>query len=178
MLITQGRGQKRNGWLRNFRSWCQYQVSILLSFTTRRNLFGDFTRNTTTANLSFGDTLMNQSEKAIINASAFDFTQRLVTRTTVASQQFYNLHVNYRRMNGEPYATVGGTRYLMKKVDTREPWDSLNASSDSSTIPEYYFIYNKQIGIYPTPSASSTTISIPIEIQARDLSVADYTDGS
>ena len=121
---------------------------------------------------------MNQSEKAIINASAFDFTQRLVTRTTVASQQFYNLHVNYRRMNGEPYATVGGTRYLMKKVDTREQWDSLNASSDSSTIPEYYFIYNKQIGIYPTPSGAGTTISIPIEIQARDLSVADYTTGS
>lgn len=150
----------------------------MLSYTNRRNTYGKFTRNDTSANLTFGDTLMNESEKSIVNMRAWDFNQRALTRTTVASQQFYDLHTNYRRLIGNPYVTVGSNRYVPKKVDTRQEWDELNSSSDTSDIPEYYYIFNKQIGFYPTPSSSGSTITLPIEIQARDLSVADFTTGS
>lgn len=150
----------------------------MLSYTQRRNLYGKFTKNTTTTNLTDGDLLMNEHEKKIVNTRAWDFTQRALTRTTIASQQFYNLHVNYRRIIGAPYVTVGTNRYTTQEVPTREEWDKLNSSSDTSDIPEYHFIFNKQIGFYPTPSSNGNTITIPIEIQAKDLSVADFTTGS
>ena len=150
----------------------------MLSYTQRRNLYGDYTSDSSTENLSFGDTVMNESEKRVINKRAWDFTQRTFADTTVASQQFYNLPVNYRRLIGNPTVTVGGTTYTPTEVPDRTSWDRLNSTSSTSDIPQYFFIFNKQIGFYPKPTSSGNTISIPYELQSRKLSVADFTTGT
>lgn len=147
----------------------------MLSFTERRDLYGQLTRDTSTDNLSFGDTLMNEEEKRIINSRGWDFSQRVTTSTTVASQQFYNLPVNYRRLIGKPTITVGSTTYTPREAPDRETWDILNSTTNTSDIPQFFFIFNKQIGFYPTPSSSGNTITLPIEIQAIDLSIADFS---
>lgn len=149
-----------------------------LSYTTRRNLFGNFTKNTTADNLSFGDTLMNQEEKRVINSRAWDFTQRTFPSATVASQQFYNLPVNYRKLIGNPTITVGSVTYTIPEAPDRATWDRLNSVSDTSDVPQYFYIFNRQIGFYPTPASNSNVITLPYEIQGIDMSVADYSTGT
>lgn len=149
-----------------------------LSYTTRRNLFGNFTKNTTADNLSFGDTLMNQEEKRVINSRAWDFTQRTFPSATVASQQFYNLPVNYRKLIGNPTITVGSVTYTIPEAPDRATWDRLNSVADTSDVPQYFYIFNRQIGFYPTPASNSNVITLPYEIQGIDMSVADYSTGT
>lgn len=148
------------------------------SYTARRNLYGKFTRNTTTDNLDFGDTLMNAEEKRIINSRAWDFTQRVHTDTTVASTQFYNLPVNYRKLIGNPTMTVGSITYTIAEAQDRASWDRVNSVSDTSDIPQYFYIFNNQIGFYPTPASNGNTITLPYEMQAIDASIADFTTGT
>jgi len=146
----------------------------MLSFTQRRNLYGDLTNDKSSENLTFGDTLMNESEKRIINKRAWDFTQRLFTDLTEVGVQFYPLPVNYRRLIGNPTVTVGSITYTPTEAPDRTSWDRLNSVSTSSDIPQWFFIFNKQIGFYPKPSTASNIITLPIEIQNRDLSIADH----
>jgi len=150
----------------------------MLSFTQRRDLYGKLTRDNSSDNLTLGDTLMNEEEKRVINSRGWDFTQRVFTDTTVANQQFYNLPVNYRRLIGKPTITVGSTTYTPREAPDRETWDILNSTTDKSDIPQFFFIFNRQIGFYPTPSTTSNTITLPVEIQAIDLSIADFTTGT
>lgn len=150
----------------------------MLSFTTRRDLYGNLTNDTGSDNLSLGDTLMNESEKRVINKRAWDFTQRLFLDVTVANQQFYNLPVNYRRLIGQPTITVGSIKYTPREAPDRATWDNITSVSNTSDIPQIFFIFNNQIGFYPTPSSSANVIELPYEKQSRDLSVADFTTGT
>ena len=151
---------------------------MALTYTERRNLYGQLTNDSDATNLSFGDTLMNEEEKRVVNKRAWDFTQRLRTSTTVAAQQFYNFPVNYRRLIGNPTINVGSILYTPLEAPDREFWDRVTSVDQQSDIPQWFFIFNRQIGFYPTPSTAGNTINLPIEIQARDLSVADYSTGT
>jgi hypothetical protein len=73
---------------------------------------------------------------------------------------------------------VSGTVYHVKAAPSREFWNKLNEYSNSSTFPEWYYVFNGQVGFYPTPSASSNTITVAYKRRIFDLSLADYTTGT
>lgn len=150
----------------------------MLSYTARRNLYGKFTKNTSTENLAYGDTLMNEIEKRVVNSRPWNFLHRIHTDATVASQQFYNLPVRYKRLVGKPTITVGSQKYQPIEAPNREAWDRINQTASESDTPQYFFIFNGQIGFYPTPATDDNVITLPYEIQAIDLSIADYTTGT
>ena len=149
-----------------------------ITYTERRTVYGQLTNDSSTANLDFGDRLMNEEEKRVINSRAWDFTQRLHTTLTVANQQFYNLPVNYRKMIGQATITVGSIVYTVPMAPDRQAWDRLNSVSTTSDIPQWAYLFNNQIGFYPKPSTAGNTISLPYELQAIDMSVADFTTGT
>jgi len=150
----------------------------MLTFTQRRNLFGNLTNNTSTTNLTLGDTLLNETDREIITSKAWDFRERSQSVSTVASQQFYSLARNYGKLINTT-VTIGTTKYTPREIVSRAKWDELNQSTSASDTPEYFYVYNKQIGYYPTP-ATSTASAITNNYQAVhiDLSVADYTTGT
>ena len=150
----------------------------MLSYTSRRNLFGDLTNNKTSANLTLADTLCNVSEKAIIRYFPWPFLITTDTQSTVASQQFYNLPFNFGRLVSVS-VTIGSTKYTPKKAPSLKFWNEINSSTSvKSDIPEWYIILNGQLGFYPTPSsATSNAITYTYVRRAKDLSVADYTTG-
>lgn len=150
----------------------------MLSYTTRRNLYGNLTKDKSSSNLDFGDTVMNESEKRTCNKRAWDFTQRLHTDVTVAGQADYNLPVNYRRLIGNPTVTIGGIVYTPAEAPSRLEWDRITSVDNTSDIPQYFYIFNNKIEFYPKPSSSSNTITLPYELQAKALTNADYTNGS
>lgn len=146
------------------------------SYTARRNLFGSLANNTSASGLALGDQMMNDSDKYLIQK--FNFDERSATTPTVANQQFYNFPYNYKKLI-DVSVTVGTTTYTPRLIPSREQWDRLNiATTVKSTIPNYYFVFNNQVGFFPIPSASANTINFNYKIRSRELSQPDYTTGT
>ena len=150
----------------------------MLSYTTRRNLFGDLTNNKTSANLTLADTLCNVSEKAVIRYFPWPFLITTDTQSTVASQQFYNLPFNFGRLVSVS-VTISNTQYTPKRAPSLKFWNQLNYSTNvKSDIPEWFIILDGQLGFYPIPSsATSDAITYTFVRRAKDLTIADYTTG-
>jgi hypothetical protein len=127
--------------------------------------------------LTLGDELMNDDYRSILASKDWPFLYRLRTLTTTASTQFKALPYDVDQVESV-FVTVSGTRYAPKPCPSREYWDFLNQMSYTSDFPEYWFVYNGELGIYPTPATSSNTISINAKIRVIDLNIADYTTGT
>lgn len=105
------------------------------------------------------------------------FLERQRTIPTTASAQFYNLPYDCDLVRAVA-VTVSTIRYVPRLSPSQEHWDRLNLSVFTSDIPEWYFILNGQLGLWPKPASSSNTITITQKTRVIDLSAADYTTGS
>jgi len=149
----------------------------MLTYTSRRNLFGDLANNSSSATLTLADTLMNISERQIIAGRDWPFLEKQYTLTTVADQQDYVLPP-YTKKPESVYITVGSYRYVPREVTLRTQWDNLNLTTVESDIPTHYFVYDGNISFYPTPSTAGKTITINARRIFKDLTQADYTTGT
>jgi len=152
----------------------------MLSLTSGRNLYGKFTQDSSTANLTHGDTLINLAIREILGAADWDFMEKTQTQSTVASQQFYDLAGDFESMINGPYVVISNTRYTPKECPNRRFWDQLNAQQNwFSDFPEWYFVFNGQVGLFPIPSSATTNgLVIPYKRGFSDLSLADYITGT
>lgn len=147
------------------------------SYTTGRNLYGSQTKNTSAANLTYGDQIANDDYRHLCSLKDWPFLERNRTLTTVANTQFYNLPYDcdiVRSIN----VVVSATTYVPKLSPSREHWDQLNLSTFTGDIPEWYFVFAGQLGIWPKPATSSNTINVFQKSRVIDLSAADYTTGT
>lgn len=147
------------------------------SYSELRTDYGIDTKNTASANLTYGDRVMNDFHKRLLAKADWPFLHRLRTATTVASTTFVNLPYDVDQVESV-FVTVGSTRHNPKPAPNRAFWDELHYSTYDSDTPEYWFVYNGQIGLWPRPSTAGNTISINAKIRAVDLNVADYTTGT
>jgi len=153
----------------------QPRKRLIKSYTTLRNQFGTLTANTTTENLALGDQLINDSLRYL--TTRFFFNEKTATTVTVANTQDYALPYNIKTLVNV-FITIGNIRYQLREAPTRQFWDSLNFVPYTSDIPQFYYIFNKRLYVFPTPSSSSNTITYVYKSRLRDLSMADYTTGS
>lgn len=147
------------------------------TYTGGRTLFGNLTNNNESSNLTFGDTLINNNIRTIVSSRHFTFRENSGTKTTGASQQFYTLPYDFLKLISVK-VTVSSTDYTPKEAPSQEFWNKLNMSSVTSNIPEWYYVFNGQLGLYPKPSTAGNTITYYYERAVRDLSIADYTTGT
>lgn len=148
----------------------------MLSYTSRRNLFVSLTNASDSATLTLADILMNASEKRILTKKSWPFLERALTITTTASTQFKNLPALISKVSSV-YVTVGSTRYTPIEASSRAFWDKLNVNNITSDYPEYWFVFNGQLGLYPIPATSSNVITVNCRIMPKNLTIADYTTG-
>lgn len=147
------------------------------SYTILRNLYGVESKNTSSANLSYGDQIINDFHRKLLSMADWPFLHRLRTATTVAATSFVNLPYDTDQVESV-FVTVDSTRYNPKPVPSRKFWDDLHYSTVNSDTPEYWFIYNGQIGLWPIPVTAGSTISLNTKIRVSDLAVADYVTGT
>lgn len=147
------------------------------SYTQLRTDYGVDTKNTASANLTYGDGVMNDFHRRLLARADWPFLHRLRTTTTAAATTFVPLPYDVDQVESV-FVTVGSTRYNPKPAPSRAFWDKLHYSSTSSDTPEYWFVYNGEIGLWPTPVTAGSVISINAKIRAVDLNVADYTTGT
>src|SRR5574343_12574 len=113
------------------------------SYTELRNDFGIDTKNTASANLSWGDRTMNSYHRRLLAKADWPFLKRLRTATTEASTTFVNLPYDVDQVESV-FVTVGTTRYNPQPAPSRKFWDDLHYSVQTSDTPQYWFVYNGQ----------------------------------
>jgi hypothetical protein len=147
------------------------------SYTTLRNLYGKDTKNDVAANLTYGDQIMNDYHRRLLSKADWPFLLRLRTATTVASTTFVDLPYDADQVESV-FVTVSSTRYTPNPAPSREFWDKLHYSTYTSDTPEWWFVYNGQLGLWPQPSSSGNTITLNAKIRVQDLNIADYVTGT
>lgn len=151
----------------------------MLTFTGRRNLYGDLTNDDSTANLALGDTLLTDAERAIIGMRAWPFLEKLYTQDTVIDQQFYEIPNEVEAVLSV-YVVKDSFTYTPIRAPSVDFWNQLNVSiSVSSDIPAWWYLRSLQVGLYPIPSSAVTNgLNIVGRKRSVDLTQADYTTGT
>jgi hypothetical protein len=121
--------------------------------------------------------LINDTQRQIMASFNIFDLEKTGTATTVVNQQFYNTGVDFDRMISVILA-VGTTTYSLVEVSSQLEWDMLNEASFTSDVPQFYFILADQVGIYPTPSSSSNTITFTFKKRIKDMTEDDFTTGT
>jgi len=147
------------------------------SYTTLRNLYGSLTNDTGNTNLTLGDQLMNDDYRAIVSVKDWAFLERLRILKTKAATQFINLPYDCDQVRSVS-VIFGSTTYTPRLSPSKAHWDKLNYSTYTSDVPEWYFVYSGQLGLWPTPITAGNTINVNQKSRVIDLSVADYATGT
>jgi hypothetical protein len=150
-------------------------TSSYLNTSTTPNT-GDIPRilnNSTADVMTWALEELNQSLRYL--TTKFYFNERSYTTNTVASQQFYNLPPQVKKLINVT-VFIGGTLWQPKECPTREYWDYLNTITFTQDYPSFFFVYNGQVGLWPTPASSSNLITMNYKIRLVDLSMQDVTN--
>lgn len=149
------------------------------SYTAGRNQYGVWTKNTSTAGLSDGDNVSNNLYRHICAMKDWPFLEKMRTLSTTASTQFTNLPYDCDQVREIAVIPTGQTiRYTPQLSPSRTHWDELNLVTFTSDIPQWYFVFAGQVGLWPIPASTGNTINVTQKSRVIDLSVADYTTGS
>lgn len=149
----------------------------MIGFTDRRNLWGNLANTTLVADLAFADQTINIEEKRILSSRGWPFLEKQFTLLTDSSNQFKALPQYVDRVSSV-YVTIGSFNYSPRECPSRGFWDWLNMSSSvTSDTPQWWFVYDGKLGLWPKPATSSNVITVNSKRLARDLTIADYTTG-
>lgn len=150
------------------------------SYTERRNLYAKLSRDSSSDNLSFGDQMMNDSDRTIANIKGgrwpwLSFTD---TITTTADTYIYPTPMKVRKIvNG--YVTVGENEYQIGFIFDSNQWNRIIAADlGTSDYALFAFVEDNQISLQPGTASAGNTITIRGRRRLKDLSIADYTTGT
>ena len=145
------------------------------TFTTYQNDIPRILNNSLTDNVTWATEMINDSVRYLV--SKYYFNERSYTTTTTAQTQFYNLPPQVKKLINCT-VTIGSVVWQPKECPSREYWDALNVITFYQDFPSFFFVYNGQLGIFPTPATTSNTITMNYKTRIPDLSQADYTTGT
>ena len=114
--------------------------------------------------------LINDSIRYL--ATAFYFNEASFTTTSVASTQGYQLPSDFEQMLNVT-VSIGSLLWQAKESPSRKHWDALNVIQFNNDYPQYYYIFNGKVNIYPTPASSGNTITMNYKRRIADLSMSD-----
>lgn len=129
--------------------------------------------NSASDNISWGLEVIMDSIRTLV--TKYYFNERTYTVPTIASTQFYNLPPQVKKLINVT-VTIGSVVWQPKECPSRQMWDSLNVIQFNQDYPSYFFVYNGQVGIYPTPASNGNTITLNYKTRIEDLTMADVTD--
>lgn len=149
------------------------------SYTNLRNLYGTYTNNTQSGNLTNGDQYINDSIRDLLGDRDWPFLETSdATNLTVGSQQFYVTPADLDKLI-DVTVTIGSVLWKPTEESNRDKWDRLNyAQGVTSTYPQRFYVYAGQVGFWPKPSSSGNVITYNYKMRVTDLVFPDYTTGS
>jgi len=148
----------------------------MLTYTGSRNLYGSLTNNTSSTNLTLGDTLINQSTRKILSGYSWPFLEKTATLKTVDGQNYLDLPQDCEKLYTF-YVNIDDQLYQATEVSSKDEFDALGITYECS-YPNYYYIFDRKIYLWPTPSTSDYDVVITYKQRITDLDTADYTTGT
>lgn len=150
----------------------------MLTYTSGRNLLGQLAGDSSAATLTILDTLRNEAIREVITLKPWGFRQKTKTFSTLTSNS-HPLPADCGRVLNVT-VTIGSTKYTPKQIKSRENWDRLTQSTNTtSNTPEFYFVFGKTLAFYPAPSSATASAgTLAYQREQKDLSIADYTSGT
>lgn len=139
--------------------------------------FTNLTNNVSTQNQAFGLKLVNDALRYLVGVFFFNEAQYVVPGGTVAGQAAYTLPFNNKQVINTT-VLIGSVLWLPTEVPTRKAYDALNVIPFQNDFPQYYYIYNNQLLLWPTPASAADPITINYKRRIKDLSAADYATGT
>lgn len=149
----------------------------MITFGQLQSRYLDLTKDSSSTNTTRGQNRINEVNQAIISMKDWRFLDKERTVASVASQQSYQLPVDYGRLLGF-WVVVGGVTYYPTEVNDMEYWQSLNSTSVSSNTTSHFYIIEDAIYLYPIPSSTAVTLHLFYKQKAKIMSASDYTTGT
>lgn len=149
-------------------AWAYSTVSQLAQFSDGEQKTVTFTANSTAITWIGG---LSGTVQAYVNTSV------ATTSISTVGVQAYQVPANISKIKNLT-VNVGQPRYQPKEIMTRQEWDLVNVLPYTSDIPNYFFLYNSKINIYPIPSSTGNIISYNYKVRVSDLAIDDYTAGT
>lgn len=154
------------------------------SYTQMLNLLGNETgKNDSNGNLQTGlvslfSQWLNDGIRLILGMPiAWKFLETSFTRTTTAGTGLYLFPYDYEKFIAIKIH-VGSYDYTIKQIKNRDEWNRLTAVVIQSDYPQYYYLNNRSVEIFPVPATTANTITIYYKKRVVDLQNADYTTGT
>lgn len=104
-------------------------------------------------------------------------TEAATSAISTTGQQYYNIPQNISKIK-DMTVTVGQLKFTPAPILTQLDWDTINFLPYTSDIPQYYYIYNGQMGIFPVPSTTGNVITFNYKLRVADMTFADYSTGT
>lgn len=135
------------------------------------------TSNTTNSydNISWGMRMINDGIRYLATMFYFNETSYVVPGGSVAQQQGYQLPPDFESLVNVTIQ-VGGLLWQGKESPTRKHFDALNIVPFYNDFPQYVYIWDNKLNIYPIPASSSNVITINYKKRLTDLSMDDVTE--
>ncbi len=123
---------------------------------------------------------INDTQRMVCGKRKWPFLEITTTITTAADTSRYELPADTDEvMVVKTTEDSGSTYHLPKKIHNPEFWDYLQSlGSGSSDVPEYWYIEDNDLLLYPAYATAGHTISVRHRRQWVDMSMADYTTGT
>ena len=133
--------------------------------------YQNITENTATANVTRGKKYINDTQRKVLAYLEWPFLEMTGTRTSVASQNNYELPARMRKLTSV-VVTVGSTKYRPKPVEDPTFWEYLQSlSTSSSDATQYFYPQGTEVLLYPTPATAGSTITMRGRKRWKDLKV-------
>lgn len=144
----------------------------------------DLSGDSSGTNQTFVARLGNVAYRRAMRFFGRQFEERTKTSTTVTSQQYYQLPIDYTFLKSVK-VSVGTYVYPLEEVKSQQRWDELNRMTNlTNTIPTHFFIRlnlgvgGDEVGIWPTPSSTGNVITLVYEASPKTLGISAYTTGT
>lgn len=139
--------------------------------------FKNLSNNTSTSNGTWGIKLVNDALRYLVGVFFFNERTYTVPGGTVAQQQAYKVPFNIKQAINVTVA-IGSVLWQPVEIATRKQFDALNVIPFYNDFPQFYYIYNGELLIWPTPASNGNVITVHYKVRLRDLSMPDYTTGT
>jgi hypothetical protein len=96
---------------------------------------------------------------------------------STVGMQSYQIPQNISKVK-DVTITVGQLKFTPAQILTQQDWDAVNFLPYTSDIPQYVYIYNNQMNVFPIPSTTGNIITFNYKLRVADFSYADYTTGT
>jgi len=163
----------------------------MYTYTGSLQLAKQLTNNTNTTSFdAFFATQLQQYDNETVHKIPSIYTERTnsVSMVTYPGVQFYEMPQNVRKIitlsvlvnnNSGTIPAVAGFNWQPEECPSMERWITLNMNQNiQSDIPQYYFFYDGQVGLYPKPAVGYNQATIRYQEDSKNFSQPDYTTGT